>query len=226
MTKREARKVKWHDSRGFVHDKPINDNDLETSENGPLFTSVYLAVRRLNNRLDKSSITERYTSYATISAPKRYPRATAISDDKGRGHCSYDNVLGMYAFYKMSPRWEGVKNRLPSLWWWSEGKVYIRPESIFLMYCKYGFIKYVFGFVLYPYFMVAMILSLSEMPKESSGAQKWFLRSYLFLPSIYFKVAEKYLKLKGMSFKDVFREYYKYEDHPTVEEAKRTWFSS
>lgn len=216
--------MEWFDSYGFLHDKPVNEDDAETSENGPLFTAVYLALKKLNGENVHLHINERLSSYGIISILKRNPRPTPIS--KMGAHISYDNVLGIYAFYKMSSRWEGTKKRLPSLWWLSEDKVYIRAESIFLMYAKYNWFKFATLGLVYPYFMAAMILSAFRAPEHMGGTQKWFLRASLFLPSAYMKMLKLVLKWQGLNLYNVFYDYYKTynpnpDDHLSVVQAQR-----
>ena len=154
---------------------------------------------------------------------KRLPRATPVTAH-GK-HFSFDNMLGIYSYYKLNGRFDGMKRNLPSLWWISDGQLYIRSESIFLMYAKYNWIKYAFFWFLYPYFMIAMILSALRAPEHMGGCQKWFLRASLFLPSVYMKVLKKVLKWQGLNLYNVFCDYYSTynpypEEHPTVEEAQ------
>ena len=98
-------------------------------------------------------------------------------------------------------------------------------EFLFLVYAKYSWVKYVFGILLYPYFMASMILSINRAPSHMGGIQKWFLRASLFLPSIYMKVFNKRLKSKGLTLYQVFYGYYSTynptpDHHLTVKESR------
>ena len=211
MTKREARKVKWHDSRGFVHDKSINDNDLETSENGPLFSSI---LKSLNNDYNWPSY------WKSLRRDKRTFRATPISVYRD-SHFSYDNMLGMY--YRCYKKGK-VREGLPVFWWWSEGLPYVRLESIFFYYVQNP--NTIFKKIIFWYLKKAMRRSLKSPYDSTSGKQKWWLRCQMLPPEF---LREATYLIEGMydsSWLGVFAIYYKHRrDHPIIKAAmnKQKW---
>lgn len=194
--------TKWFDKAGFVHDKPINENGLETSENGPLFTAVL------------HSLTGQWMcpEVKSLIKSKRQFQATPISGFK-TSHFSFDNMLGLYYLLNRS-------EKLPILWWWSEGKPYIRTEAIFFFVLQYPRL----GKIFYPYLRMAMRRSLAKPVSDTNGKHKWWLRCQMlpvsFLEEATYLMEEMYTD----SWLGVFRIYYRFqEDHPIIKAASERW---
>lgn len=214
------KRIKYFDSSGFIHHKEIDlFLDVETSENGPLFTAVYGVLIRWQRgyfHLDTEDGLMAFKQLlgSTYGESNRYLRPNNRTPFKS-SHMSYDNVLGLYSANKLMG---GKLGRLPSLWWWSENKPYARLESLLFMSIKYWWLLKPFGYLIA---FIMMYFSLKKPYFNTSGKQKWFLRVELFFPLLkpyfYKKIEEMYKN----SIYDVFYIYYlKNEDHPTVRLSK------
>lgn len=200
---------KYIDEKGFIHDKPINNKGVQTSENGPLFTSVYLSMVNQKGRM--LGVAEFYARNS-LRESNRLFRTNYLGKFK-EDHFSFDNMIGLYYLLE--------KEELPSTWWWSENKVYFRPlESIFFVAIKYPLLM---PFCLL-YLVPAMMISINRLPNHTSGAQKWYLKSKM-LPYWFYLLTTWTLRRKGFSWYEVFYIYYSTyneipDDHPIVKLSK------
>jgi len=206
----------WYDLEFKIHDKPIDHNGVQTSENPNLITAADLElIRRRNTELHKVR-KKYYYEHAMLKlvAPdngRKWRRHTA---GKFGEHFSFDEMLGVYSFCTKEQR-----RKLP-LWWYKNGRPYVRLEIIFLLASKYDLLMC----LLLPFFAIQMMISINRAPEHMGGAQKWFIRCSM-MPEVFFRFTSWYLKKKGYSWYDVFYGYYKTYNpdpdlHPIVAKSK------
>lgn len=206
--------VKWFDYKGFVHHAPIivtkkDPCGYETSENGPLFSAMLLS-------LDRGYACPSF--WRELRKGKRIFRATPISVFK-ESHFSFDNMLG---FYYRDFRNGKIREGLPVLWWWSEGKPYIRLEAIFFYIVQNP--KSIFKKLIYFYLRKAMQKSLRKPFEDTNGKHKWWLRCQMLPESFLTEATEIIGETYHDSWLGVFNYYYRYQkDHPIIKAASEKW---
>lgn len=204
---------KYQDRFGLIHHKEVENGDPETSENGLVFSVVYLVSQWMKGiPLDKSVISGIMACYddrAGVWKP------TPISSPDS--HLSHDNCTAIDCFRYLV-----------------EGKAFLpfpvqraKPGSPTIIHPRDAIIrsgvKKDFGWKYWGKPLIKCMVSLDDPTKNSSGPQMWFLRVHL----LYFAEAIDRKTLTDWLFSDpvgskpywilVFWTYYlKNNQHPTV----------
>lgn len=210
--------VKWFDSEGKIHDKPINKNDVATSENPSLFTAMWIESLKSEclKAYERGMNCWHATTYLVDPENKRLWRRH--TKGKFGEHFSLDEMLAVYYFATPEQR-----KKLP-IWWYVNEKPYLRLEILFFVATKYKLIMW----LLMPYFAGSMILSLSRTPEHMGGAQKWRVRGAM-MPQWFRTFTTWVLKKNGFNWYNVTFDYYATYNvnpdlHPTVKNYKEALY--
>lgn len=207
----------WYDSEKKIHDKKINNDDVSTSENPSLFSAIDLILEYYRNFdffIDRKNYLYNH-AIRVLRSPDSFRKWRRHSQGTFGEHFSFDEMLGVYLY-----SFPQNVSELP-LWWEVDGKSYIRTESIFFLAVKCKILMY---FLIIPYFLPSMLISLKRVPKHMGGAQKWFVRCFM-MPRWFYSFTTWTLNKFGYTWYDVFYEYYSTynsnpDEHPIVAKSK------
>ena len=215
--------MNWKDEYGLIHLSP--DPSPTDSENSPLFTAHYYSYHSpINETMDYDEEAHEGDLREAIASIDRRswfaPSGNWVEElrDQVIGgnpypHMSHDNMTGLYCLYWL--RDGKIPSHLPVLKWNDRWWLHVR-DLCFYSFAhiahKGGFLWNALKHLLLIFPSISMMVSCMRQPTETSGKCLTFLRCHTFGLKKTFKLCSMILTNK--SWFDVFRYYFKHEDHP------------